>query len=308
MNKQNKTKKTVNGENILYHYIQKNILDAGELSEFQKQLIEHFIIDLSIWIPENLFKINPVLLPFVVRDASCRKKNPRTGKHEWGMANEQGFLRDDNSLIKGIFKTCLIQSPEIKQYDNHYLGNGFVACHIWREINNTSSLASTLPITNSFIPNLVWLPNQISKLTDREKSYAQCLLQSISYQLYHSVNDDEYTQEIWSYLPNPKIESRVGFSKLNFFNITDDWIQKRITKLDNELQNILNTVNDDPITLKKVKCSTYLPTLKEQLLESQKDSFTTWITRSQQRIKSNITMGSTRCLRFAQTHVNPVVM
>ena len=288
MKKTNQAKKTVNGENILYHYIQKNILDTGELSEFQKQLIEHFIIDLSIWIPENLFRVNPVLLPFVVRDSSCRTKNPATKKHEWGMANEKGFLRDDNSLIKGIFKTCPIISPEIKQYDNHHLGNGFVACHIWREINNTSSLASTLPITNSFIPNLVWLPKQISKLTDREKSYAQCLLQSISYQLYHSVNEDEYTQEIWSYLPNPQIESRVDFSKLNFFNVTDTWIEKRIKKLDHELQDILNTINDNPITLKKVKCSTYLPTLKKQLSASEKDTFIAWISRSQQRIKGNI--------------------
>lgn len=284
-----KIKKTVNGENILYHYIQKNILGEGELSEFQKKLIEHFIIDLSIWIPTNLFKINPVLLPFVVRDASCRKKNPKTGKHEWGAANEQGFLRDDNSLIKGIFKTCLIQSPEIKQYDNHYLGNGFVACHIWREINHTSSLASTLPSTNSFVPNLVWLPKQISKLTDREKSYAQQLLQSISYQLYHSTNNDEYTQKIWEYLPNPeKIDCRVDFSKLNFFNITDDWVQKRIKKLDNELENILNTVNCKTTTLKSVKCSTYLPSLKMQLLESNKDDFIIWITLSQQRIMKEI--------------------
>lgn len=288
MDQQKKVKKTVNGENILYHYIQKNILDTDELSEFQKQLIEHFIIDLSIWIPTSLFRVNPVLLPFVVRDASCRKKNQETGKHEWGMANKKGFLRDDNSLIKGIFKTCLIQSPEIKQYDNHHLGNGFVACHIWRKIDNTSSLASTLPETNSFIPNLVWLPKQISKLTDREKSYAQRLLQSISYQLYHPINDDKYTKNIWSYLPNPKIESRVDFSKLNFFNVTENWIEKRIKKLDNELQDILNTVNDNPVTLNKVKCSTYLPTLKEQLSAVEKEKFTTWISCSQQRIKRNI--------------------
>lgn len=274
----------VNGENILYHYIQKNILDSDEISDFQKKLIEHFIVDLSIWIPINLYKRNPILIPFVIRDPSCRNKNPLTGKHEWGMANENGFIRDDNSLIKGIFKCCPIISSEIKEYHNHYLGNGFVASHIWREINKTDKLASRLPFTNSFIPNLVWLPKQISKLTDRENSYAQKLLQSLSYKIYREANNDTYTNEIWSYLPNPEIDITIENSNLNYFEISDTWIESRLKKLKKEIDNILNTIENKPLTMKKVKCSVYLPTLKENLLNSEKERFKDWLIQSKERI------------------------
>ena len=274
----------VNGENILYHYIQKNILDSDEISDFQKKLIEHFIIDLSIWIPINLYKENPVLIPYVIRDSSCRNKNPLTGKHEWGMANEKGFIRDDNSLIKGIFKSCPIDSPKIIQYNKQYLGNGFVASHIWRKINKTDKLASTLPFTNSFIPNLVWLPKQISKLTDRENSYAQKLLQTLSHKIYRDVNNDDYTNKIWSYLPNPEIDIKIDKSKLNFFEISDSWLESRLKKLKKEIDNILNTIENKPLTIKKVKCSVYLPTLKENLLDSEKEGFKNWLIKSKERI------------------------
>ena len=281
-----KTRKKADGENILYHFIQKHLLDSDEVSEFQKELIEYFIIDLGIWIPTNLYRINPLLLPFVLRDSSCRKKDPKTGKHEWGISNEKGYLRDDNSLIKDIFNTCPIKSPEIKQYNKHFLGKGFVASHIWREVNNSDKLASTLPFTNSFIPNLVWLPKQISKLTDREGSYAQKLLQSISYNIYREINEDDYTNEIWEYLPNPKIESRFDIEKLNFFDISDVWIEKRLKKLNNEFDSILNVIDKKEPALKKVKCSVYLPTLEKNLNEENREQFKNWIIKSKNRINN----------------------
>lgn len=277
-------KNKVNGENILYHYIQKNLLNSEGISDFQKQLIKHFIIDLGIWIPIKLYKVNPVLLPFVIRDSSCRNKNPLTGKDEWGMANENGFLMDDNSLLKGIFNSCSIVSSQISQYNNYYLGKGFVASHIWRKINKTDKLATTLPITNSFIPNLVWLPKQISKLTDRENSYAQNLLQTLSYKIYRDINRDNYTNEIWAYLPNPEIDVSIDKLKLNFFKVSDTWLEKRLKKLNNEIDNILNIIDNKPLTLKKVKCSVYLPTLKENLLESEKERFKNWLIKSKKRI------------------------
>ena len=178
----------VNGENIIYHYIQKTLLTDSENDDFNKELVERLIIDLSIWIPKGVYQQIPILLPFVIRDASCRKKRPETGKHEWGFANSEGYLRDDNSLIKGIIKPLLVDGRKVKEYNNKKLGKGFVASHIWRELqNDETSLASTLPMTNSFIPNLVWLPKQISKLTDREGSYAPKILKTLSYKIYSAV-------------------------------------------------------------------------------------------------------------------------
>ena len=159
-----KVRKKVNGENILYHYIQKNILYTKDITPFQKQLIEHLIIDLSIWVPFSVYEKMPLLLPFVVRDLSSRKKNKLTGSDEWGTSDEFGYLRDDNSLIKNIFGSCPIHSKHINEYDGSFLGNGFVASHIWREVKGSEKLASTIPQTNFFVPNLVWLPKQISKM------------------------------------------------------------------------------------------------------------------------------------------------
>jgi hypothetical protein len=44
------------------------------------------------------------------------------------------------------------------------MGKGFVASHVWRKLVNGSS-APQHALTNSFIPNLVWLPTQVAKLS-----------------------------------------------------------------------------------------------------------------------------------------------
>lgn len=278
-----KVKKKVSGENILYHYIQKNILDTDEITPFQKELIERLIVDLSIWIPLNVYEKMPVLLPFVVRDLSARK-NKETGADEWGSSNNKGYLRDDNSLIKNIFSSCPIKSNHIAEYNKSYLGNGFVASHIWREIVGTTKLASVIPQTNSFVPNLVWIPKQISKLTDREQSYAQKLLQSISHQIYAGNNNDKYTKNIWKSLPNPKVGHKIKLDQLNFFDVSEDWLMKRSKKLQNEIDYLIQVIERSEKEDKKIKCSRYVPTLKTNLLKRNKKELIDWLLLSRRRI------------------------
>lgn len=277
-------KKKVSGENILYHYIQKNILTTEEITPFQKELIEHLIVNLSIWIPIEVYKKMPVLLPFVVRDLSCRKKNPATGSDDWGVSDKFGYLKDDNSLIKGIFGSCPISSPHIGEYQNSYLGNGFVASHIWRKVLGSEKLASTMPQLNTFVPNLVWLPKQISKLTDREKSYAQQLLQSLSYRIYGNENNDPYSESIWKHLENPKVGHQIDIKNINFFSVSGDWLDKRSKGLLTEMVTILGEVNGSVRGSKKVKCSRYLPTLRENLDSKNKKDFSRWISASINRL------------------------
>lgn len=122
----------------------------------------------------GLLPKNCVILPFAVRDPSCRK-NKMTGQDEWASPNSRGLLRDDNSLVKGIIKSMPVISNG-NLYKDITLGNGFVASHIWRKTSHASSdaeLASRNPWLNTFIPNLVWLPKQISKMTDRKDGWAQ---------------------------------------------------------------------------------------------------------------------------------------
>lgn len=279
----------VNGENIIYHYIQKTLLADTENNDFNKELIERLIIDLSIWIPKEVYQQIPVLLPYVIRDASCRKKQPDTGKHEWGFANTKGFLRDDNSLIKGIIKPLFVEGRKVKEYDNKKLANGFVASHIWRELQNGETrLASTLPITNSFIPNLVWLPKQISKLTDREGSYAQKILKTLSYKIYFDGNfQSELYMDIWSYLDNPDLEinSLVDPSNLNYFRTPQKWIDKKKNDLIDEINRIIKTLDENKPAEKKVKCSSYLPTLLERIKNENKQDFIDWLNKYKELIE-----------------------
>ncbi len=281
----------INGENILYHYIQKTLISDRENDAFTKELIEKLVVDLSIWIPKEVYQQIPILLPYVVRDASCRIKQVSTGKHEWGFANSEGFLRDDNSLIKGIIKPFVVDSKKIKQYNNKKLDKGFVASHIWRELQNgETKLASTLAITNSFIPNLVWLPKQISKLTDREGGHAQKILKTLSYKIYFEDNPHNVTNaNIWSYLDNPNLNTKtfVDSSKLNYFKIPQAWINKKKKDLNAEIERIINTLKSNIPDNKKVKCSSYLRTLIERIDSNKKDGFIYWLEIYRDKIKES---------------------
>ncbi|MBI5526542.1 MAG: hypothetical protein HY897_09415 [Deltaproteobacteria bacterium] len=151
------------GDDVIYHYLQK-ILQQDE--ELFPPLVSRLIADLGIWLSPTLYQKWPVLVPFAVRDNSCRKGASKDGREHWGEPAKEGFFRDDNSLIKGLPKPLRIRSSASQElYDKRFLGKGYVASHAWRVHDN--------PETNSFIPNLVWLPKQVSKLTDRPGSFAQ---------------------------------------------------------------------------------------------------------------------------------------
>lgn len=255
------TSKVVDGNNIIYHYIQKKLLiDDGDLS---KELIKKLLTDLSIWLPSDLYKQIPILLPYVIRDSSCRKSVNNLCE-EWGSSNSDGYLRDDNSLIKGLVKSFKIVSPNVNEYNRKKIGNGFVASHIWQEIeiNNKKMLASNNCKTYSFVPNLVWLPKQISKLTDRQGSYAQKILQNLSYEIYYNLAKDIEIKNIWNFLPHFDMQLDLNAKKLNFFEIPENWMEKRKNQLVKEIEIIEKTLNNNvQLRGEKVKCSRYLPTL-----------------------------------------------
>ena len=274
-------KKRVDGQNIIYHYLQKILLKEDE---FSVKLLSNLLIDLSIWLPHNLYVQLPILLPYVLRDPKCRK-NPNTGEDEWGSPDDNGFLRDDNSLIKGIPKSFEITSPRIPQYNKRKFGNGFVASHIWREItlNNQNILASKNHMFNSFIPNLVWLPVQISKFTDREGSIAQKILQTLSYRIYRKTKLPKIIEDKWENLPLPEEirDMEIDFKRISYFKVPEEWIQKRISGLKKEIDTIITIDENKKGQLKKVKCSRYLPRLK-QIKKEKRQPLNDWLTKYNQ--------------------------
>jgi hypothetical protein len=151
------------------------------------------------------------------------------------MPSAAGYFRDDNSLIKNLPRTLPIQAPGNPLYDGHTLGDGFVAAHVWREISdNIAKLSSRDPITNSFIPNLVWLPKQVSKLTDREGSFAQTYLQALSVKIYRYIpviaGLKVVAESAWDKLPVPSGVPANGLpdvSDLAFFEDREEFVSRR---------------------------------------------------------------------------------
>ena len=275
--------KRINGQNVLYHYIQKNLVRND--SDLSKELLKRFLLDMSIWIPPSFYRRLPIILPYVVRDSSCRERP--IGEDQWGMADKSGFLRDDNSLIKGIPRSFIVESSQVEYYDGIKMGNGFVASHIWGKImiNSNQYFSSRLPELNSFIPNLTWLPVQLSKLTDREDSFAQRFLQAVSYKIYNKIAMPESISKIWNNLPFPSEFKNldIDISKITFFKVPEEWLEKHIDNLIYEI-DLIRSATKNNSTNAKIKCHRYLPSLV-QLSAKERAGLNKWLSDYKSIIK-----------------------
>lgn len=225
----------IDGQNILYHFFAEELENNPDLF---KQLIVAAINKLGIWFHPDYYKHYPIMLPYVVRDAKCRpcKENHQT--EEWGAPNSNAYLRDDNSLVKSLVKSLQIKS-KYKKYSEGKISNGFVASHIWSETE--LGLASKVANLNTFVPNLVWLPAQISKLTDREGSFTQRYVQRLSIHIYKSQivkgNLKNTVNNCWDKLTYPKtddIESIIlpDISSISFFEFDERFVKRKIKNIE----------------------------------------------------------------------------
>jgi hypothetical protein len=235
----------VDGNHVLYHFLQKQLLQE-DVWLFQ-MLTARLITSLGIWLPLDTYHAMPILTPHAVRDPTCRK-DIRAGRPEaWGSPNSEGYFRDDNSLIKGIPSALPIVS-RFSEYSGARMGNGFVASHVWRKLAD-NSIAARHPLTYSFIPNLVWLPMQVSKLSDREGSFVQTYLQAVSKKIYRSAPVSAHQKSVvtdaWDLLPDPSGIPSQGLPRieeLNFFSYSDNFMKRRLRKLQEAQQLIAQAV------------------------------------------------------------------
>ncbi|MEK7361396.1 MAG: hypothetical protein AAB133_04880, partial [Pseudomonadota bacterium] len=194
----------IDGENIVYHYLQKDLFES-DIWLFQ-MLCARLVAGLGIWLDPEIYKRMPTLLPFVIRDPSCRKRT-EGDTEEWGAPSEHAYLRDDNTLVKAIPKSMNVTSSSQPLYDGKRIGNGFVAAHVWRKIKGSeigAYLASRDPWTNSFVPNLVWLPSDVAKLSDRDGTFTQLYLQALAAKIYKDLPVSQemrpYVDKVWAML------------------------------------------------------------------------------------------------------------
>lgn len=223
----------IDGNHVLYHYLEKDLKEA-DIWLFQ-MLAARLFTALGIWFPTAVYASCPLLLPFAVRDPNCRPRK-KGDPDEWGAPDSGGHLRDDNSLVKGLPRSLPVNSPRNPLYHGRRLGNGFVACHVWRvKAGAGAALSSRDPDTYSFIPNLVWLPVQVAKLTDREGSFAQAYLQALAVKIYRRIGVPERLRAVveraWSKLPVPTGIPDSGLpdpADLAYFGANEPYIARRL--------------------------------------------------------------------------------
>ncbi|GMU40671.1 MAG: hypothetical protein AMXMBFR23_15370 [Chloroflexota bacterium] len=225
--------RTVDGSGVLYHFLQKDLIQSDVF--FFQMLIARLVVALGIWFPPSLYAELPLLVPYAVRDPHSRGNRKLALPDQWGSPNQQGYFRDDNSLIKKVPASLRIRSRLTDVYAGRAIGTGFVASHVWRQLNGEpTQLASRDPLTYSFVPNLVWLPNSVAALTDREGSFAQAYIQAIAHRTFrhHPVRPEfgEVVEEAWSRLPVPGGIPEQGLpdpDELNYFEATGQFLDRR---------------------------------------------------------------------------------
>ena len=265
-------RKVVHGDNLIYQFLKK-VLIQDEEKPLIADLPQLIIETMAIWWPLDVYRELPILLPWVVRDNKCRASKSRGTKEEWGAPDEDGYLRDDNSLIKALPRNLCVRGPKEKHLENAVMGTEFVACHIWREVQH-EKLANRLPLLNSFIPNLVWLPSQIAKLTDLEGESVQRILQAMSFRIYRNApvkpGMEPIVRDAWGLIPPPRREiQEINLSELNWFEATPRFLDTRLSRLKTVVSALEALECGEPIT-KKVTTTRYSEGLPRVAPESRR--------------------------------------
>ena len=231
----------VHGDDLLYRFFNNLLADTRDnLAAIPQLLLE----TMAVWLPPTTYARWPVLLPWVVRDPSCRGR-PRNGVPDrWGSPDDRGYLRDDNSLIKSLPRSLEITGPARSGLAGARIGTEFVAAHVWLRVNGSTVLASRWPELNSFVPNLVWLPSQVAKLTDREGSGVQETLQAMAWQIYRPVAVEPTYEQIvkrsWALLPVPeRAIGTIRHEELNWFEPTERFYRTREERLRSVVEALL---------------------------------------------------------------------
>lgn len=223
----------IDGNRAIYGYLQKE-LQAEDPFLFQ-MFTARLVVSLGVWFHPDTYRDIPIVYPHAVRDAGAQTDARGDMRHT---ADANGYLRDDNSIVKNLRTLeprLTIESPR-KEQSGRGLGAGWTSSHVWRVLKD-GSLASRHPCTNTFLPNLVWLPTNISALSDREGSFVQQYLQATSIQIYREVKLASHLQEIidatWDSLTIPLVEpaSVPPLSSLNFFSYDRRWTSKAQSRL-----------------------------------------------------------------------------
>jgi hypothetical protein len=220
----------------LYRYLAAGLSAQPQLGSPTRDeflaITERLLARLSIWWSPAAYRRLPVMTPWCVRDRSCRYDQ---GPESWGAPRADGFLRDDNSIIKKLPLPVMVTAPAGHPYGGKKPWRGFTACHIWRNLPG-GDVAGEDPWLYSFMPNLVWLPSWLAPLTDRQESHVQELLQRTSLALFrHSPVEPpiaSYAEAAWLRLPVPEPGEVLPLGQLAMFDPEPAFFRRRLAYMD----------------------------------------------------------------------------
>ncbi|ROP51007.1 hypothetical protein [Streptomyces sp. PanSC9] len=250
------TTKLVEGANILKHFVP----DPVALREQDPFTL---ILQTGIWLPLEAYAEWPIMLPWSVRDLSCRSAGG-VRRELWSSPDQRGYCLDDNSFIKGTARSLSVVAPEGHPLAGAKMARGFTAAHIWREVGQPV-LASRIPLLYSFIPNLVWLPNAVAKLTDYEGQAFQRAAQRISVALFRNAPVapplQRVADEAWEMIgaqaqPDPDTQEKIERIGVNWFTASAAFYRTRRKRVDEILSALRAIECGEPIR-KKVVSSRY---------------------------------------------------
>lgn len=248
----------------LYRYLSDGMQGshADEFSQLTIDLIER----LGIWWSPEVYVRLPVIVPWCIRDRTCRYDQ---GPESWGAPRSDGYLRDDNSIIKKLPLSLRISGPGTSPYTGHKPWRGFTACHIWRDLPD-GTFAGADPWLYSFVPNLIWLPSWLAPLTDRQGGDVQALLQRTSIALFGDVEVPDpisaYIAEAWEKLPAPSPGVLLDRAQLQKFEPVPTFFSRRLAYVDNFVRGCDEVLEGRPLS-RKLICTRYtegLPSLKRE--------------------------------------------
>jgi len=216
----------------LYRYLAEGMRSGPNVHEFAELTID-LIERLGIWWSPEVYATLPVIVPWCIRDRTCRYDQ---GPESWGAPRSDGYLGDDNSIIKKLPLSLLISGPEGSHFRGRKPWRGFTACHIWRDLPG-GEVAGADPWLYSFVPNLIWLPSWIAPLTDRQGGGIQAILQRTSIEFFGDVEVRDpvstYTEPAWRKLPAPPPGVALKTERLQKFEPVPAFFSRRLTYLDN---------------------------------------------------------------------------
>ena len=239
-----------------------------------RELVARLFFRCAVWWPPRLARCFPVLVPWAVRDRSCRYDQ---GPESWGSPRSDGYLRDDNSIIKKLPLTLPITAPPSSPYDCRKLGTGFTACHIWRGTSDGTA-SGEHAFLYSFLPNLVWLPRPLAPLTDTDMAFPQVLLKATTLRMFTAEEPAravaQYIRNNWRHLALAEAASVIpdGWTSptdLATFTPTVDYARRRLKYNRKLTAGVAAAASGEPLA-RRIICSRYtvgLPLLAAPALQ-----------------------------------------